>query len=387
MAGSHKDTGAETKPRRSRGEGAVYRIADGTWRASLVITNPLTGATARRAVRGRTQAAAVAKLDKLRTSAATGAFPSGETTGAYLQGWLESVRPRVRPATIREYRRHLEAYVIPAIGRVELTRLVPGQIEAITSGMLARGLAPATARHARTVLRHALGDAMRSGLLVRNVAALARPPRHERPEMQTLTAQQVREFLARTAEDPLGPLFALAVTSGLRQGELIGLEWRDVDLTGGLLTVRRSMALAADGTYQLAEPKTTRSRRTVNLPRRAADALRVEQRRQDAAKAAAGNAWQNVDGMVFTDSAGRPVKASAVSHEFRRVADELGFAGVRFHDLRHTAATLALGAGVGLKVVSDMLGHSTISITADTYAHTTGDQRREAADAMDRALS
>lgn len=378
MAASH---------RRTRGEGAVYQIADGTWRASLVIANLLTGARARRAVRGRTRSAAVAKLEELRTAAASGAYPSGETTADYLARWLEAVKPRLRPATFRGYGQLVTGYLVPAVGRVPLTGLLPSHVETMTSGMVGRGLSATTARYARTVLRRALGDAMRDGLLTRNAAALARPPRMERVEMRTLDAGQVRALFDTTADDTYGSLFALAVTSGLRLGELLGLEWSDVDAVAGTMTVRRALARADDGGWRLAQPKTARSRRTLMLPRLAADALAVERERQAARQAAAGSVWQDRDGLVFTDALGRHLSPSVVSHAFRAAADGLGFAGVRFHDLRHTAATLALGAGVSLKVVSEMLGHAGITITADTYAHVSGDMRREAASALDRALS
>ena len=172
--------------------------------------------------------------------------------------------------------------------------------------MVARGLAPRTAAGCRTTLRKALSDAQRLGLIHRNVAALARPPRIPGREVEYLDRDELRKLLDAALSDTLGPLVTLAATTGLRQGELLGLRWQDVDRVRALLTVRHSMARDWSGGYSLAEPKTTRSRRTLHLPAMAVEALVRQQTLQDAAKAAAGpEVWQDVDGLVFTDAHGR----------------------------------------------------------------------------------
>lgn len=370
--------------RRSNGEGSVYQTADGRWRAALLVTNPIDGTQSRRFVSGRSRAETVRRLDALRYDAAAGSFTSDETTGEYLARWLIGAKGRLRPSTYAECVRHVESYFVPAIGTIPLSRLTALDMERAMAGLLARGYSPATVHHARSTVRRALHDAQRDGLLLRNVAALARPPRAERREMRPMTSIEVRALLDATADDPMGPIFALAVSSGLRLGELLGLYWSDVG--DGALTVRRSLARAEGGGWALAEPKTARSRRTVMLPHVAVDGLQRQQEQQEAARQAVGTAWQDRAGLIFTDAVGRHLQPSAVSHAFRLAADRLGLASVRLHDLRHTAATLMLGAGVSLKVVSETLGHSSIGITADVYAHVTPKLRREAADAMDRAL-
>ena len=367
--------------RRSNGEGSVYRTAEGRWRASLILSHPDGDQRLRRVVSGRSRAEVVRKLAALKLESGAG-FASGETTGAYLARWIEAVRPRLRPATQREYARHIRSYFTPLL-EVPLTALTPGHVERVMADMTARGLSPMTAAHARATLRRALHDAQRDGLVGRNVASLARPPRVTRREMHPLSAAQVREMVEATRDDELGPLWALAVGSGLRLGELLGLTWQDID--PAQLVVRRAMARGHDGGWALAEPKTTRSRRTIMLPAIARDALSRRKTRQEADRQAAGSAWQDRGGLVFTDAVGRPLKPPDVSDEWRRTRRRHGLT-VRLHDLRHTFASLLLGAGAPLKVVSDALGHSTIAITADTYAHVTPELRREAADAMDRAL-
>ena len=374
---------ARSYTRRSRGEGSVYETAEGRWRASLVVTHPDSGRSVRRVVSGRTRADAVRKLDALKGEAAQG-FASGETTGTFLARWVETVRPRLRPSTHREYVRHVTGH-FASLSPVPLTKLSPGHVERAMAALLAGGLSAQTVRHARSSLRRALHDAQRDGLIARNVAALARPPRLERRELRALTVAEVRAFVAATADDPLGPAFAVAIGTGLRRGELLALRWTDVDLTGRSLVVRRSLARTADGSYAAAEPKTPRSRRTVMLPAVALDGFLRQRDAQNVTRDALGSAWQDREGLVFTDPVGRLMDPEWMSKQFRTAADRLGLP-VRLHDLRHAAASLMLSAGVPLKVVSETLGHASIAITADVYAHVTPELRREAASAMDRAL-
>ncbi len=374
---------AKSTARRSAGEGAIYPTADGRLRGSLVLPHPDGTRSVRRYVSGRTRADVVRKFEALRREASAG-FATGETTGAYLAGWVVAVRPRLRAATHREYARHVSAYW-SALARIPLTKLTPAHVERTMAELAGRGLSSQTIRHARSTLRRALHDAQRDGLLTRNVAALARPPRLERREMRALTAGEVGRLIDATADDPFGPLFAVATGTGLRLGELLGLRWTDVDLEGRSLTVRRSLSRAHGGGWELAEPKTARSRRTVDLTTTAIDGLRRQKARQAAERLAAGASWQDRDRLAFTDALGRPWAPYTVSAAFRAAADRLGLP-VRLHDLRHTAASLMLAQGASLLEVSRALGHSSITITADVYSHVTPDQRRAAADALDRAL-
>jgi integrase len=387
-----------SKPRRSAGEGAIYETADGRLRGSILL--PLPDGTSKRVyVSGRTRAEITRKFDAKRKESDTGSV-TGEDLGAYLARWVEACRPRLRSSTHVEYARHVSQYWLAGsfaanLATLPLARLQPVDVERRMNEMVARGLSPSTARHARSILRRALNDAMREGLLNRNVAALARPPRAPRREMRALSPSEASRLLSATADEPAGPLYAMAIATGCRLGELLGLSWDDVADDGRSLVVRRSLAesghtLDATGgrhvTWALAEPKTERSRRTVMLPAIGVEALRHQKARQAVAKLAAGSAWQDRHNLIFTNDVGQPVNPESVSSGFRKMAARLGLQPVRFHDLRHTAASLLLAAGVPLKVVSETLGHSSIAITADVYQHVTPDLRREAADALDRAL-
>jgi integrase len=379
------------RPRRSAGEGAIYDTADGRLRGSVLLDLP-DGGQKRVYVSGRTRAEVVRKLDAKRKESSAGAV-TGETLGEYLARWIVACKPRLRPSTHTEYARHVAQYWA-ALARTPLTRLKPLDVEQRLGQLLEQGLSPQTVRHARSTLRRALNDAIREGILNRNAAALARPPRVTGREMRALSPAEAGRLLSATAEDPAGPLYAVALGTGCRLGELLGLSWNDVAADGASIVVRRSLAavdIADDAgkrhrTWSLAEPKTDKSRRTVMLPAVAIEALRRQKARQAAARLAAGTAWQDRHNLIFTDALGRPARPDAVSGDFRATVDRLGLPHVRFHDLRHSAATLMLSQGVPLKVVSETLGHSSIAITADVYQHVTPDLRREAAEALNRAL-
>lgn len=399
-----KSTAKSTR-RRSPGEGSVYPFR-GAHRGVVTWTDP-DGARHRRTVRGQTSAEARDKLDDLRRDLRLGTLaPAGPalTVAGYLAEWIERDRARVRPSTWRGRETHVRVYLVPALGRLTLARLAPKDVERATTSFIKSGrpetaeqrrrgrqtrrpVAPLTARHVRSTLRLALADAVRDGLVGRNAAADARPPYVEHRAVTYLPAADVRRLLDATRDDDFGPLYALAATTGLRLGELLGLAWRDVDMTAGTLTVRRSLARASGGGWALAEPKSARSRRTIPLPATARAALDHQRIRQDALRLAAGTAWQDRDDLVFTDTIGRPMRPEGVSVTFGKARGAAGVPVVRFHDLRHSAATMMLAEGVPLAVISEWLGHAGIAITASHYAAVVPALRRDAADAMDRALS
>ena len=315
------------RPRRSRGEGSIYETADGRVRGALLVTDPRTGRDVRRLVTGRSRAEVSRKLAKLKQDAEAGSLPNGATVAEYLARWLDAERVRVRLSTWRQREQYVRTHLTPHLGGLRLARLTPADVERMTTAMVEKGLSPRTAAHARVILRRALGDALRDGIVARNAAALARPPRVGSRSMQAgrdyLEPAQVRQLIDGSLTHPLGPLVALAATTGLRQGELLGLSWSDVDTIGRTLRVRRALARAwvtRDGErvqgWELAEPKTPRSRRTINLPSDAVAALERRRMAQEAEREAAGTMWQDVDGLVFTDALGRPMKAPDLGHGF-----------------------------------------------------------------------
>lgn len=290
------------------------------------------------------------------------------TLGKYLQGWLEDVRPSLAPATWRKHESICRVHLVPALGGYRLSDLSVG----VVNGFLANSRADAqTRRHWRSTLRRALGDAIRDGLIVRNVAGLAAPPRLTRRERPTLNADEARVLMDGTRDDPLHPLWVLAVTTGMRLAEMLALTWEDVNLDAATVTVTTTLH-RIDGQWQRRDTKTDKSRRTVHLPPVTVTALRA--------------IWRPA-GMVFVSRNGYPLHGSNLPRELHAATDRLGLPRVNIHDLRHSAATILYAMGVPLEAIADMLGHSTSRITADLYRHRVEAIQRDAAAAMERALA
>lgn len=221
--------------------------------------------------------------------------------------------------------------------------------------------------------------------MARNVASLVTPPRIARRDMVTLSPEQARTLMEAARGDRLEALYVLALTTGMRQGELLALRWRYVELEGGMLQVRATLQRTGDG-FVFAEPKTVRSRRQVVLTRAAVEALRRHRARQLEERLQVGPAWQDSD-LVFTTEIGSPIEGTNLTRtSFCRLLDQAGLPRIPFHDLRHTAATLLLAQGMHPKVVADMLGHAQIAVTLDLYSHTTPAMHRQAAEALEAVL-
>ncbi|MBA2377039.1 MAG: site-specific integrase, partial [Rubrobacter sp.] len=248
-----------------------------------------------------------------------------------------------------------------------------------------------TVRYMHTTLHKALKQAVMDGLIPRNATEAVKPPQPSREEMQPLTPDEAKHFLktARDAGDRLEALYVLAIHAGLRQGELLGLKWDDVDLEDGSLQVRRTLSITKGGPVFTA-PKTSGSRRSVKLTNAAIEALRGHLKRQLAEIDKVGSLWNpgEADGLIFASETGEPLdRRKVTARHFKNLLKRAELPEIRFHDLRHTAATLLLSKNVNPKIVSEMLGHSTIAITLDTYSHVLPNMRDHAAKAMEEALS
>lgn len=376
--------------RRPRGEGSVYEVkSEGRWRGSVSVTEP-DGRRRRLVVSGETSEEARAKLAEAKKAVDSGAreLHGRLTVNGYLKGWLAGHHGQVRASTWLARQGHIKNYIEPAIGRITIRMLTPSDVERMTADMVGRGLSPRTAAHARTTLRLALRDAERDALVTRNVAALARPPKVSRPEMQVLDGEQTRWLLAFSQDDRWHPLWQVLAGSGLRIGEALGLTWDDIDFDQATVTVRRSLAKIGPGEWGLTEQKTSRSRRTVPIPVTTVRAMREAKDRQDAERAGAGRDWQkHPEGQpVFVNEYGRRFEPTSANRQLDLALKRAGLPHIRLHDLRHGYASALLTEGVPLLTVSRLLGHSSIVITSDTYAHLTQSMTRDAAAAMGRVL-
>jgi integrase len=328
-----------------------------------------------------------------------GAFvaPTRELTGEYLLEWLAGIRSSKRPSTWESYERLVRRHLIPRIGHVYLHQLGPGHLSALyaelhTAGRLdgSGGLSARTVHYLHVILSKALSDAVAEGRLPRNVASLKtvrlRLPKTTSHDMMTWTAAQLAAFLDGLRGDRLEVPILLAATTGMRRGEVLGLRWSDLDLDAGRLAVRQTLTAPRNpdtGKHVpiFGEPKTRRGKRSVPLPGQTVAALRAHRKAQAAERLAVGPDYTD-HGLVFAEPDGSPIHPDRFRERFEHRVARSGLPRIRFHDLRHTYATLALQAGVHAKVVSEILGHANIGITLDTYSHAIPSLQESAAETV-----
>jgi len=373
--------------KRNAGEGSIFQRSDGRWCAQLDLGWE-GGKRRRKYVYGATAAEVQEQLLKARADIAAGLpiVVERQTVAQYLADWLEnSVKPSVRPLTHEQYCQHVKLYLAPLLGHHRLAKLAPQHVRAFLKRKLEDGLSPRTVQLSLVILRRALGQAVKDGLIGRNVGKLVDGPRVSRFESQTLSPEQARAFLETAAGERLEALYSVALAVGLRSGEALGLRWLDLDFDRRRLSINRILERISRGNgsrLQLVEPKTSRSRRTVNLPDFATRALKAHRVRQLQERLAAGTRWQE-HGLVFPTAIGTPLEHRGLHVNFKRILAKAGLPDIRIHDLRHSAASLMLAQGIPLRSIQDILGHSSITMTANLYAHVGEQLRREAADAMD----
>jgi integrase len=321
-------------------------------------------------------------LERVRTG--TWADPGRQTVGEFLEEWLTAVTPSLRTSTAASYEQTLHGWVIPRVGGLKLSALTPARLSALYGELLKKGrrdgkggLSPRSVAYAHRILVHALKDAFSWGLLPRNPAEHVDPPKRTSSEMQVWSQDEVRRFLAFVADDRLYALWAVLLATGLRRGEALGLRWDDVDFDRRRLAIQRAVVVVGYE-MQIAEPKTARGRRSVSIDPTTAAVLAAYRKRQLEERMAWGPAWEDT-GYVFTSEDGRLLHPQHVTVVFKRLAKAAGLPPIRLHDLRHTAATLALTAGIHPKVVSERLGHASVGITLDTYSHVGEGLQEEAA--------
>lgn len=368
--------------KRGNGEGNIYHRKDGRWETRMSLPDGK-----RKSFFGKTRQDAARKLAEATRDRDKGMLPvpQKETVGQFLMRWLESsAKPSVRPATHESYSDLIRLHLVPELGRHRLAQLSPQHVQDMMGRKLAAGLSPRRVQYMRSVLRVALNQALRWGLVVRNVATLVESPRVVSPEVNPLTPEQARMLLEAMQGDRLETLYSVVLAVGLRQGEALGLRWQNVDLDVGTLRVAVSLQ-RIKGEYQLVEPKSPRSKRTILLPKMAVAALRAHRKRQLEEQLRAGAEWENW-GLVFTTVWGRPLHGSVVTHRFQRLLYRAGLRHMRFHDLRHACASLLLAQGVSPRMIMEILGHSQISLTMNLYSHILPSMHQDAASRMDAVL-
>ncbi|MHB8433250.1 MAG: tyrosine-type recombinase/integrase [Candidatus Tyrphobacter sp.] len=375
------------KARRSNGDGAIDKVQrkrkDGTiverWRGRVRLgIDRRTGKNRRVTFYADTRSELATKIANLKSDASRGIVPSSErmTVAQYMKRWLnEAVVPSKRPATAAQYE-YIIGHIAPRIGHVRLDHLTPLDVQGLLHSFESDGKSAHFQGLVYVVLHAALKQAVRWDLVPRNAAQGVCRPRAVRHTMRVLTPEQADQLLAAAESSPLYALYVLALTTGMRRGELLGLQWDDVDLEAGALSVRRIVTVVRNRLI-VGDTKTAASRRRIDLPTLAVSALR-DHRKSLLARGLRGSQW------VFPNSAGGPIAPhNLAARSFRPLLDAAGLPRVRFHDLRHTAATLMLLRGVQPKVVQERLGHASIAMTMDTYSHVLPSMQRAASDEID----
>jgi integrase len=341
----------------------------------------------RRYVSGKTREEVRRKLVKAMSDRDGGlVFNAGAlTVGEYMDRWLKDVKDTVRQSTHERYEYAIGPHIKPAIGRIKLKDLTSAQVRWFYRDRLDYGLAPATVHKLHVVLHKALKAAVSDGLIPRNPTASLKLPRIIKEEIDPLDQEEARRLLKAARGDRLETLYVVALNTGMRQGELLALKWEDVDLERGVLRVRRTLS-RRENAYILGEPKTKKSRRTIRLTAGAVRALRDHLSRQLEEMERMGSLYQP-GGLVHATTTGTIINPSNLrNRSFKPLLKRAKLRPIRFHDLRHTCATLLLSSNVNAKIVSEMLGHASIAITLDTYSHLLPDMQESAVRAMEGAL-
>jgi integrase len=307
------------------------------------------------------------ELTKLLAAADEGTLADATraTVGAYIRQWLDNTRAQ-SPKTLERYRELAEHQIVPHLGDIKMQKLTPEHIETWHTALLAKGLATRTVGHAHSVLRLALKRAVENGSLARNVAAIRKPPAVETKEVEILTSTQVKTLLDGLQGHMLHPIAALDLATGLRRGELLALQWGDIDLDRGIMRVERSVEETNSG-LRLKPPKTRRGRRNIGLSRDAVELLRRHRKEQLELRLQLGQGGQPV--LVFGNIDGELLSPDNLSREWRRICRIRKLPYVSFHALRHTHASALIAAGVDILTISRRLRHSKASMTLDVYGH------------------
>ncbi len=363
-------------------EGSITRRKDGLYMARYTVQT--AAGPKRKTIYGKEWEDVAKRLvDALSNRNKGLAFDAGsQTVEEYVERWLTtSAKGSVRESTYKSYRNQVTRYVVPAIGRVKLKRLSAMHVQGMYRAMLDRGLAPRTVQYTHAVLHRALKQAMRWGLVPRNVCEDVDRPQLKRDEIQSLDREQTRRLLQAAKDDRLYALYVVAVTAGLRPGEMLALRWGDVDLETGTLRINRALSDS-----EFAATKTPRSRRKIELSNTARSALRAHRKRQLEEQMKKAGLWKD-HGLVFPSTVGTPLSHRNVVRSFKALLKRAGLpASTRLYDLRHTCATLLLSSNVHPKYAQELLGHASIAQTLDTYSHVLKGMDGGIGNAMDVAV-
>jgi integrase len=394
--------------RRGNGEGSVFQRKDGRWEA-VIDLGYREGKRYRKSIYGATRKEVSDRLTRELRSQQLGlpVGPDRLTVKDWLTKWLRQQEPpATKPKTYTAYESQVRLHLIPALGNRPLLKLQPQEVREFMRSKAEAGFSPTSIRDFRATLRAGLNVAVHDGLIARNVAMLAKPPRLEKTPLRVFTTEEARRFLEIVKGHRLEAVFTVALALGLREGEILGLRWRDVDLEAGSLHVACSLQRVKrpkekKSKLELLPPKTERSKRTISpLPQVAISTLQAHRARQEEERRQCGALWHET-GMVFTTSIGTMLEPRNMARSFYSILNTPDpndpepdpkkkrklLPRLRFHDLRHSAATLLLAQGLHPRYIMELLGHSSITVTMNVYGHVLDEMRRETARQIDAVFS
>ena len=368
--------------RRGNLEGTIYMRKNGRWSAQLTVDGRRVCFTA------ATQREAQEWLMRTRNQVESGLTAAGAkaTLRVFLVEWLATIKTSLRPKTWGQYGQVARQHILPELGKTKLKDLRPDQIQSFYNRKMETGTSPPTVRIIHAVLHKALGDALRWGLIHRNPVSVVLKPKVPRREMKVLSADQVRQLLICTSGVRNEALYHVAVSTGLRQGEILGLKWSDLDWEAASLQIQRQVQRAPGEGLKLVEPKSAAGRRLIILGPSMLEKLLEHSKKQRSNSILVGEHWQEHD-LIFPSTIGTPMDQKRLHTNFKRLLRRAGLPDIRFRDRRHTAATLMLQQGIHPKIVQERLGHSQISVTLDTYSHVLPAMQEEAAIKIDELIS
>lgn len=367
------------------------------WEARLTVGfDPGTGKQVQKSFTGKTQKEVRQQMQAAAAEVNKGTYrePSKITVGEWLDLWMAEYLVNTKPHTRKSYQSIVDNHIKPAIASIPLASLSPIQIQKLLNGvrstkttMRGQKVNPKTIKNIHGVLHSALHQAVLCGYLTANPADRAVLPRRSKAEIHVLDTRQMQAFFQAIQGHPYENLYRLDLLTGMRQSELLGLQWQDIDWKQKTLTVKRQLQYlgGSQGGYQYQTPKSNKSRLIV-LPDLAVEALERQRLLQQEMAQMAGPAWSNPDGLVFTDPLGTHIKHDVIYRNLKRIFASIGAPELRFHDLRHSYAVLSLQSGCDIKTVQENLGHYAAAFTLDTYGHVTQQMRREGADKINRFL-
>jgi integrase len=368
--------------RRGNNEGCIYRRKDGLWCAQVSLSG-------RRITKyGKSQKECRDWVKQMLVKIDGGLTYDGSqlTLERYAAQWLGGKGLSRKPSTVDNYRRDMERFILPALGKLRLQNIQPAHIRQLYLRMQAEGRGARTIQLVHITLHCALAQAVKEGLIGRNPLDAVERPKVETQQFQIFTEEQARQFLIAAAGSKYEAVFYLALTTGMRKGELLGLMWTDLDWDKGVLLIQRQLQQAGSTSAVLAPPKTRAGRRAIKLGHGALAQLDAHRKRQEMAKAFAGEKWQE-SGLIFTSGIGTFLDQSKISREFKRILEKAGLPNIRFHDLRHTSISFLLDMNTPVNTVQIRAGHSKASVTMDIYGHAMARSQEEAAERIEELVT